>query len=170
MIIPEIIAELAYNTGVFPCQAVTEAIAQREAIIPELLSVLEDARTDIDRIAHDENYMGHIYAMYLLAQFREQRAYRPMVDFSASDHKLIERVLGDVITEDLGRMLASVCDGDIGLICGMIENDDLDEFVRGAALDAILVLVAQKVKTCDEVFEYLKSLFHGKLERKVSFD
>lgn len=169
MTIQEIIAELTYNSGRFPHLAVTEAIKQREEITPALLHIIENATTNIEDIALQEDYMGHIITMYLLAQFRERRAYPLLVDFVSADQKLVEQALGDVITEDLGRMLASVCGGDVGLICGMVENTDLDEYVRNAALEALVVLVAQEVKTRDEIIAYFQSLFHGRLEREYGF-
>ncbi|MEN6356661.1 MAG: DUF1186 domain-containing protein [Armatimonadota bacterium] len=165
----EIIAELTYNSGVFPQHAVTEAIKQREEITPALMHIIENATTNIEDIALQEDYMGHIFAMYLLAQFREKRSYPILVDFVSADQKLVEQALGDVITEDLGRMLASVCGGDVGLICGMVENVKLDKYVRSAALEALVVLVAQEVKTRGEIIAYFQSLFHGKLERNFDF-
>ncbi len=168
MNIPEIIAELTLNDGVFPAQAMTEAAMQREAITPELLRILDDSTTNIAEIARQANYSGHVYALYLLAKFRENRAYKPIVDFVTSDQESVDLALGDTITEDLGRILASVCDGDTSLICGMVENADLDEFVRSAALTALVTLVAQGVKTRKEVMAYFLSLFHGRLEREFS--
>ena len=135
MTIPEIIAELTHNNAVFPRRAVTEAIAQREAGMPELLRILKDATSNIVEIARQEHYMGHIYALYLLAQFREECAYQPLVNLAFADWLYVDRALGDVITEDLGRMLASVCNGDSSLICGMVENADLNEYVRSARRD-----------------------------------
>lgn len=169
MTIQEIIKDLTYYRGVFPRQAMLEAVGQREEITPELLHLLEDAATNIEDIALREDYVGHIFAMYLLAQFRETRACPVLVRFFSADQKLVEQATGDIITEGLGRLLASVCGGDIGLICSMVENAELDEYVRGAALEALVVLVAQGVKTRDEVMGYFKSLFHRKLKLDSNF-
>ena len=165
----EIIEGLSYNRGKFARKAVAEAISQREAITPELLHIIEDATLRIKDIAQDEEYFAHIYAMFLLAQFREERAYQCIVDFFSADQKLVFDVTGDVITEDLGRILASVCGGDTGLIYGMIENPDLDEYVRSAGLEALVVLMAQGIITREEVMTYFQSLFYGKFEREPSF-
>ena len=169
MTIPEIIAELTRKSVVFPHQAISEAIAQREAVVPQLIGLLEEATSNIADVAAQEDYMGHVFAMYLLSQFREEHAYKPLMDLFTADFRHVDRMLGDILTEDLGRMLASVCNGDTSLICGMIENADLNEYVRSAGLDALIVLLAQGVKTREEVMAYFQSLFHGKLERKLSF-
>ena len=73
MEIDEIISALEYHTGRFPRAAVEEAIGKKDRIIPELLKVLETARHDEGRsIQADERYHLHMYAVYLLAQFREK--------------------------------------------------------------------------------------------------
>lgn len=50
-------------------------IAQRKAITPELLRILEEDAANLVEIATKVNYMADVYARYLLAQFRETRAY-----------------------------------------------------------------------------------------------
>jgi len=168
MTIPEILAQLERHTGVFPREALEEAVQQREAITPELLRILEETTANLAGFAQDKDYMAHFYAMFLLAQFREKRAYPLLVGFCSADQKQVDTLMGDVTTEALDRMLASLCHGDTSLIEQMIENPKLDEYVRGAALEALVVLVTEGVKSRDEVMAYFKSLFHGKLEREFS--
>jgi hypothetical protein len=164
----EIINELTRNDLVFPKQAIAEAVEQREAITPELLHILESAKSLDWASADYSHYTGHIYAMYLLAQFREQQAYPILIDLISSDQEMVDRALGDIITESLGRMLASVYDGDMEPIYRVIENPGLNEYVRGAAIRAIVILVARGVKTREEAMTYFHTLFNGKLERKHS--
>jgi len=165
----EIIEALAYPGEVFPQQAVEEAVADREAVIPELLRVLNAAISSIAEIAAQDDYMGHIFAMFLLAQFREEQAYQPLINLVSGEPMYVDEALGDVITEDLGKMLACVCNGDISLICGMIEDPNVTEYVRSAGLDALVILVARGIKTREEIMEYFLSLFQGKLEREHGF-
>jgi hypothetical protein len=65
-------------------------------------------------------------------------------------------------------VLASVCDGDTAPIEGLIEDSGVYDYVRDAALDALVVLVTEGDKDRDEVMAYIKSLFEGKLERSPS--
>ncbi len=83
----EILEELKYSTGVFPHQALQEAIARKEEMTPALLRIIEDAKL-LPPVLHDENYMAHIYAMYLLAQFRERRGYPLIVEFFSTPDKI----------------------------------------------------------------------------------
>src|SRR5450759_1170111 len=70
MEITEILHQFERATGRFARTAVEAAVARREEITPELLRVLEDT---VDRAAEldaEGGYMAHLYAMFLLAQFR----------------------------------------------------------------------------------------------------
>jgi len=170
MEIGEIISALEYHTGKFPRVAVEEAIEKKDQIIPELLKALEKARHDGGRsILADEHYYLHMYAVHLLAQFREKRAYPLVVGLVSQPGEVPFDLFGDLITEDLGRILASLSCGDSSLIKGLIEDSDLNEYVRSAALEALLVLVACGEKRRDEIVAYFKELFHGKLEREYSY-
>jgi len=84
MELQEILSELEYlDDGTFPRQALEQAIARREETTPHLLASLEQDIGAIATIIEDERiYMAHLYAMYLLAQFREPRAY-PLPLFQA---------------------------------------------------------------------------------------
>jgi hypothetical protein len=72
---------LGFNTGRFPIEAVRAAIEQREAMIPVLLVALQEAADTATDTGHEPSSMLPIYAMYLLAQFREQAAYPLLVKF-----------------------------------------------------------------------------------------
>ena len=125
----------------------------------------------MDRAAQldaEGDYMAHLYAMFLLAQFRETRAYPLVVRFASLPGDLLDSLCGDFITEDLGQVLASVCGGDLAGIQSLIENEDTDEWVRGAALSSLVTLVAAGQKSRDEIVSYFASLFRGKLVRQWS--
>jgi Protein of unknown function (DUF1186) len=126
MDVQEILQQFATATGTFPREAVAQAIAQREAITPELLRVLAEAQHTIEDLPESDP-MAHIYAMYLLAQFREPRAYPLIVEFFSIPGDIALDTTGDVATEDLGRILASVSCGDIRLMTALIENAHANE-------------------------------------------
>jgi hypothetical protein len=74
MTIPEILKELEPYTGRFPMKAMEAVIEQREAITPELLRVLEAVAENPPAFARRQDYTVHLFALFLLAQFREKRA------------------------------------------------------------------------------------------------
>jgi hypothetical protein len=168
MNIDMILRALEHNTGRFPREALEAAIEQREKITPHLLAILEQAIEDIDHIVEDEAYMAHLYAFFLLAQFREERAYPLIVEFFSIPGEVTLEVTSDFVTESLGRVLASVSGGDMGPMRSLAENPALNGYVRSAALGGMVCLVAEGVKPREEVVAYFRSLFRGKLERTYS--
>ena len=168
MDVQDILKQLEVNEGTFPREAVAQAIEQREAITPELLRVLEYAHHNVEHLS-ETGYMTHIYALYLLAQFREPRAYPLIVQFFSTPGEITLDMTGDVVTEDLGRILASVACGDIGLITTLVENEQANEYVRNAGLTSLVVMVACGEQDRDGMITYFQNLFRSTLVRKPSY-
>jgi len=168
MEIDEIIEQFECFNGKFELEAVEAAIARKDEVIPELLLVLEEI-ADPELAAGldaDGEYMAHLYAMYLLAQFRETRAYPLMVRIALLPSDLLESLFGDSISEGLGPALASVCDGNLEGIQSIIESPTAFEWSRSAALGALATLVGAGIKSREEILSYFAELFHGKLTDK----
>jgi len=168
MEITEILRQFERATGRFARTAVEAAVARREEITPELLCILEDAVDRAVELDAEGDYMAHLYAMFLLAQFRETRAYPLVVRFASLPGDLLDSLCGDFITQDLGQVLASVCGGELEGIQSLIENAGSDEWARGAALGSLVTLVAAGQKSRDEMVSYFASLFRGRLVRQWS--
>lgn len=165
MSVEEILDELRYyGDGTFPRTALERAVAKKEAITPELLKILEDAAQDVEGLPVD--YMAHLYAMFLLAQFREERAYPLLVDFFSTPGEVVMDLCGEIVTEDLGRILASVSGGDPGPMKSLVENEEANEFVRSAALDGLVSLVVCGEMSRQEVMDYLHQLFQMDIPRE----
>ncbi len=165
MDIQELLAHLDRHRGSFPEHLVAEAVARQDEVIPILLETLEDIDRDPERWLADQGRMVHIYALYLLALFRETRAYPPLVRIFSRPGEFVFDLAGDVVTQDLGRILASVSGGDISGMTELIENEQANEYVRSVAMDGMVSLVTTGQRTRDEVMAYFLRLFH-KLERK----
>jgi hypothetical protein len=130
MEVQEILSHLERNEGHFARSAVREAVAHRDEIIPALLEVLESAARDPQSFARDPNRMIHLYAMYLLAQFRETRAYPLLVQMFSAPGELPLDLAGDTVTEGLDSILASVSDGDMTGMASLVENERANEDLR----------------------------------------
>jgi hypothetical protein len=102
--------------------------------------------------------------MFLLAQFREKRAYPLIIKLASHPPELVDGLLGDIPTEDLANILASVSLGDTSLITELAANKEAEEFTRAAALRAWLALVVSGGRSREEAMAYYKSLFEGGLE------
>ncbi len=155
-------------TGEFESAAVESIVNHREEAIPELLRIMEDTVDRAAQLDTEGDYMAHLYAMHLLAQFKEVQAYPLMVRLALLPGDLLDSLCGDFLTEGLGNVLASVCGGELGGIQSVIENEEADEWARSAGLSSLVTLVAAGRKSRDEIVSYFGSLFRGKLVRKWS--
>ena len=169
MTIPEILKELEPYTGKFPMKAMRAAIEQHEAITPELLKVLESVAAAPSEWAARNDNMLPMFAMFLLAQFREKPAYPLLAKIVSAPGEIPFDLFGDTITEGLSQVFASVYDGNPAPLHGLLENEQVNEFVRRAALNTFLVLEHTDQMPRDTVLEYIRSLFHGKLQRTPSY-
>jgi len=168
MDVEEIIERLKFYDGTFPRHALRGAVARREQVTPVLLQILEEASHNVEDIYGQEDYMAHIYAIFLLAQFREKRAYPLVAAFFSAPGDVSLEATGDVVTEYLSRILASVCCGDVSLIKQLAENETADEYVRNAALESLVCLVATGQMSREEVLAYYQHLFESDLSRQPS--
>ncbi|MEN8906072.1 MAG: DUF1186 domain-containing protein [Clostridiales bacterium] len=167
--IKELISKIEYNSGIFPENELRQLIENIEKTTPALLSILEYTRDNIDKIASDDDYFAHMFATYLLAQFREYKAYKLIFEILMNIGDLADDIYGDAITEDMGRILASVCNNDISLIKQLIEDSNVYEYIRSAAINSLTVLVVRNEIKRDEIIKYFRSLYESKLERDYSY-
>jgi hypothetical protein len=132
------------------------------------LNTLSECSNNLEKLLDTPDYFLHIYGFFLLAQFKEPLAYPLIVEFFSNPGDISLDVTGDFVTEDLDRILASVSQGNIDLIQQLIENEEVNEYVRSAALKSLVVLVITGVISRETVIEYHRELFLAKLERKHS--
>jgi hypothetical protein len=154
-----ILSELELYNGILPRKALEAAIAQQDEITPALLDVFREPKELLERLFDEEEYMLPIYALFLLAQFREQQAYPLIVGFFAQAGEEPVDVMGDLVTSDLNRILAGVALGDTTLIKQLIENPEVSEWTRSAALKALISMVAAGELSRETVIDYFRHLF-----------
>ena len=169
MTIPEILEALTTYTGQFPEAAVRAAIEQREAITPELLRVLEAVGEDPAAYAQKDKHMLHTFAVYLLAYFREKRAFRPTLRILSGPGEALDDLFGDTLTERMSNILASMFDGDPEPLRRLVEDDRLNVWARSAAIESFVVLAASGQLQASEVAQYFGELFAGRLPRTPGY-
>ena len=109
---PEAIMAAFGQRGPLPRAALAAAGQSREALVPVFLDRIERlTRADPDVAAGD---LAFIFIYHLLAEWRETRAYRPMLRLLRSDPEMIDALMGDGITECGARLVVSLFDGDLG--------------------------------------------------------
>lgn len=153
-----------FQPGVFPREALQTLIDQQEAATPLLLDYLETVAADIQTAIDNEQTDLMLFALYLLGQFRETRAYRPLIRLLEQLDETNDRFLGDLVTEGLPRIMASVCDGDITPIQKLAEDPEADEFIRGAAFYSLGTLTFQNQLSETELNDYCRAMLMGGLQ------
>ncbi|MDR2855906.1 MAG: DUF1186 domain-containing protein [Methanomicrobiales archaeon] len=97
-----------------------------------------------------------LYALFLLAEFRVNDALESFLKILKFDEKTAELLLGDTITSDCGRLIASVADTkDIDRIKLVIENGTINPYHRLAALRALITMYFTGAYSKEELFSYL---------------
>lgn len=138
-------------------------------ITPLLLSEIVTFSNNPDEVGkRGEDYIRHIVSIFILAYFREKKAYPLIIQLISTSGDKVVKLTGEVFTEALGRILASVYD-DIAPIKSVIENSTLNPWLRCGALDSLMVLWKEDVLSRNEVIDYLKELLESKLEKISSY-
>ena len=153
-----------YQPGVFPREALQTLIDQQTESTPLLLDYLETVAADVQKAVDNDQTELMLFALYLLGQFRATRAYRPLINLLAQLDESNDEFLGDLVTEGLPRIIASVCDGDVAPIKTLAENPKTDVYIRAAAFYSLGTLAFQNLMPVAELKEYCRSMLAGKLQ------
>jgi hypothetical protein len=128
--------QLAHLSPTQPREALALADTHRAEVAPPLVALLEALAAD-PAPAKADGYVLHLYAMLLLAAWRDTRAYRPLVALGHLDEASIDEVFGQLVHDSYGRALASCCDGDIAPLTRLADDDSASLWSRAAALEAL---------------------------------
>ncbi len=164
----EIIVALSEERGQPPREALRAADARREEITDRLLAALE-AGLAAPSEASGEVSQLFCHALYLLAKWREPRAFPFVLRWLALPDEGAFDIGGDVPTAAGSRILASVCGGDRPEIRALVENREANEYCRGQALDSLAILAAWDELPRETVIAYLRELISDKLEREPTY-
>lgn len=159
----DLLESIRNNNGTFPREQLQQIIERKDEAIPILLEIVEEVKTNPEEFINNSSRIDHLYAFYLLSQFRVEQLYPLFIDILHFSYDTLNYILGDTLTEAGNRILASTCDGNIALLKNLIENDEIDEFARSATLRSLVVLVLNNQLQRDEIMNYFKELLTGKL-------
>ena len=166
--IQALLARFDYTDGVYLRDEMDIAVAQREAITPHLIALLDDLADNPLRYTL-EGRNGHVYAVSLLSHFRETAAHRAIIRAFTVPREQLEELWGDMITETLPTLLHRTCGGSLDRIRALVVDREVDPFVRGAAIEALTFAVAEGVADRDETVAFLEGLFTGEEAEADSF-
>lgn len=162
-----IIENLKYNKdGKFQKESVLEAKKKQKEVTEELLNELEKVANNISDYARDQNYM---LALYLLAEFREKRAFPIIIKIiTYKNQEKVDDLLGDVITEGLSRILASTYDGNIDSLYNIIINTELNEYIRSATFRTLEILQKYNIISQEQIINIIENIIDNELKEDDS--
>lgn len=153
----------------YPENLLREMIERRDEMIPALLEVLADAVRRPQPYLEGDHWKSLTFACFLLAQFRVTAAFKPLCQVLALPADEVELLFGDTLAEDMGRILASVYDGDPASLVSLVENRAVNEMVRSVSVpEALLCLLAEGVVTREWLEACVSELLANQLEREAS--
>ena len=153
----ESIAEkLKYFSRPFPQKIVEAAIQCKTEITPTLLEFLNYAYQNHKTL--DPNYMGHLYALFILAEFKETKAFEVALRILELPEASLDILIGDSLTEDYPNILASLYNGNLESIKRIIENPNTYLFARDTAIRSLLGLIVESKLEINEVIQYMDTL------------
>ncbi len=166
MTIANLIGQLRYPTEL-PTDALNELIARKEESTPALLGVLQEVLDNFRRVNTER--MDHIFALYILSYFREQKAFHLIMKFATLPENSLRELLGDFYLEDLANWIVSTYNGDLQAIKKLIENETACNYARSAVLSSLLGLIAIDKLSRDEVINYFRQLIYSDLIKDYKF-
>ncbi|WGM39327.1 DUF1186 domain-containing protein [Caulobacter sp. NIBR1757] len=134
----EVYLDALANEIELPAVAVGMCCVRSEEAAPALLAAVEAAAEG--PLPSREASRFFFRALHILGGQREQRAFKPLLRFLASDAEVVEEELGDAATETLSGIVAGVFDGDQHALFTAIRDFRLDEYVRDSLLGAATFL------------------------------
>ncbi len=139
--------------------ALEAAIEQREAITPDLITELDRVSDNPAHYLKHQDECQYLFAIYLLAQFREPRARAAFMRFFSLPGDAALNLTGDMVTEQGAAILASVCGGQPEPLRQLALDESANEFVREQAILALIVQQLWEERPRDAVIADLRHLF-----------
>ncbi|MDR1688739.1 MAG: DUF1186 domain-containing protein [Clostridiales bacterium] len=167
----EVLNSIRDFSKTFPKKALKEIIANPSEYIPELLESRDYALNNAKEIRETKNdYFMHSYAMYLLAQFREKRAFPKLAAFLRLPEREINCILGDSLTEHFSQLLLSTFDNEnTQILLDIMQDCNLYEWARLVAIETYGLLCINGFISQDEVIKNFRALIYEKLPSDDSY-
>ena len=138
----EIIATLTRVQKTPPVEALRAAGTHRAELTPRLLACLAETVNQPEILAEDGDLQLPFFAMYLLASWRGRAAHPLLLAFLRLPGEQCLDLLGDIVTEDMDRMLVQTSGGNPDGLVALAREPSVNEWARVAAIKALALLAA----------------------------
>ncbi len=154
----KIIKKFDENTELFAKEAVLEAKNNKDKIKKELLSSVKEYSLNVEKYRAEDIPMHIIYAIILLAEFKEKELFPILINIYSQDYKGTRPAMDYCITDILHRIIISVFDGNFASLNNLIENKKIREFSKTQCLRCYIYFYNNKLISQQDLEKYLKKL------------
>ena len=137
MPLAEILEVLSRNRKPFPEEAMRSAVARREEITPKIIEAMQHLVSHAAEDSEEDENQLWFYGLFLLAEFREKKAFEPLLAICRLPEDQVDRIFGDLVTESLPGIFRSLCHGDTASLIGLVEDEAVNPWVRTSAVRAL---------------------------------
>jgi hypothetical protein len=168
--IPDLLDALRFPSGKFPRETIDQLIARRDEATPALLALFEDPGTVFEDTIYCEELLTS-FATYLLAYFGEARFCPLLLDLMRYEGEGddYEDYWGDLMFEDLPRILASVYNDDAQALSDLVLDPEAPHNSRSTVLDAMSILVAQGRMERSYLLHVMKKVYSPTVDNSNKF-
>lgn len=132
----ELIEKLYDNESQFDYETVKEIRKNKGKINSYLL---EELNKNIENYNSEKGFPLFVdYALFLLAEFKEKKAFPLILKMLSIPSLDGYNALGDGLMEKLSSIMVSVFDGDFKGLNKIIENKNIDNYIRNIALETYI--------------------------------
>jgi hypothetical protein len=162
---PELlIQELDEARGYLPVGAFLDARAHREAMVPRLIQVIEDA-TKAALAGNVPRGCAPFFALFLLTEFKAREAWPAILAAMSLPDDLAEDLFEGAVTATFPRTLVTLAPDPIAQVDRLVSNSDVDLFVRWAALNALDYLVRDGRLSRNDAIDRLTGYLRQAIDR-----
>jgi uncharacterized protein len=147
-----LIANLAFAEKL-PVSVIQACLSNRNEVVPAFIDLLQRCANNTPVSPEEEDAI--FLTVHILGELGEKEAFQPLMNFLAGNQERIDRVIGDAVTENLPKILISTFDGSTRRLYDVMNDPDVDEFVRDAVFRAWTYFVCMGEIDRDEARQYL---------------
>ncbi|MHB1034039.1 MAG: DUF1186 domain-containing protein [Pirellulales bacterium] len=160
-----IMEELNAGVGKLPEDAIREVRQHADLMVPRLIDVLQEA-TAAAREGMTPKGNSHFFALFLVTELRAEEAFPAIVEAFSLPGELPEELFGDAVTSTFARVLALFDGQRLEVIDALIDNRDLNEYVRWEAAQSYVHMVRDGRLHRDEAVERLRRHLRTAIDEK----
>lgn len=162
----EIFRSIEYYNEHFPEEEIIELLNREEESRNFLIEYIKEFKKNIFKHLNEDDYVGHIYSVMILAQFKEEKLCPLFLDLLRLPGTRVYELFDTVIPEYGARIIASVYDGNIDNIVEVLNDKKVNEYAKAITIQALKILCINNRLTKSEVENFLIDLLSGRLKNK----